>query len=227
VTADPQPAVPVEPEPPEPETPIEPEMPLEPDPLDAILAPRPPRPVFVLSVAPALRACARVAAVRAILEWLDGANAEPLNLPGHPIMVELLPQPELEPGEVGRFVLLGRGGWPVNELRVRAAIGRRDGEPAEAWRARLSTIPHELAHVGQWFATYGRQTPWDVAHADVEARRHELPSLAPWRRQDLEGGGAASPEAIGRELVARFLAEHPAMAEPDCPPACPCRAASA
>ena len=190
---------------------------------EMLLLDRPRRPVFVISAPPAVRACGRARSVEAFLAWLEAGNGDELGLPGRPIMIELSPKPHLQDGDTGRFVILGRGGWPVNELRVVAAIGRTHGDAPEAWEARLSAIPHELAHVGQWHALHGDQTPWEIASEDAKANRHELPSLAAWRALDVHGSEDASPESIARHLVRRFLDEHPQLARPECAPGCPCR----
>lgn len=175
---------------------------------------------IVLSVPKSLRSCGRVAAASALCEWSSGPVGRDLGLPDRPVTVELSPKPELTRHQVGRFVVEGWGRRFVDRFWVMIAIGRR---PDGGWEAQLASIPHELAHVGQWVRLFGERTPWEVVSPDFEAGVVGLPSLAPWRRFEHEGGGGSSPESIARRLTPAFLKVHPEYIYPRCRDDCPCR----
>ena len=173
---------------------------------------------IALAVPPPFRRCARVEAVTAFAEWLDGRAGAELGLPVRTVTVELSPKPALSRGAVGRFLVEGYGRRFLTELWVSLAIGQRSDVD---WEAQLATLPHELAHVGQWVRRYGERSPWDVVEPDFASGAVGLPSLAAWRF-DSEGGGRSSPEAIARRLTPAFLADRDQFRYPVCPASCPC-----
>jgi hypothetical protein len=112
--------------------------------------------------------------------------------------------------------MLDRAGRWLDCLLVGIAIGHQ--LDSDWWEPQLATLPHELAHIGQWAEIYGEQTPWEVVKQDIDSGAVGLPSLSPWRRHD----GEAEAEKIARILTPAFIDIHPEFECPACPVGCPC-----
>jgi hypothetical protein len=104
------------------------------------------------------------------------------------------------------------------------AIGSIPYEDEADWAARLTTLPHELVHVGQFVRAFGGRTPAAVARSAGAGRVAIDAAFQSWASMDAEAGGAASAEAIGRRLTDAYHDAFPLVAGlPLCPPRCGCR----
>jgi hypothetical protein len=164
-------------------------------------------------------------AFEAMFHWLQDREEFASRLPdvdGPDLVVELSAADELPGGGVGVQVIydsklglwhaLDRGllrGFPDMYL-VRIAMGRKRTEAyVEYWHARLTTLPHELLHVADWYGKYGA-TPLQVAMRPDAAEVFEAQALAVAAEH---APGAPDPEEQeARGLTGLFLEEHPEYA---------------
>jgi len=156
--------------------------------------------MIVLEVPRRLWRSVRVAAFESFAEWLDTHHAATLGLPRDAeVVVEVHGGAELPRrhyrSAVGLTLLVDPATKrPRDDYRVAIATGAYPGEDDASWQARLETLPHELAHVGSWYAIAGA-TPARAGHA----------AWAAWKRRAPETVDDPE-EQLGRRLTAQFIA---------------------
>ena len=124
--------------------------------------------MIVCEIPDALWDCPRAAAFERFADWLAEHQAAALGLPDREVVVELCAGdvvPKAFGAAVGVFVVeerrAGMRGFH-DELRVVVAVGEDSTD--WDWQARLETLPHELAHAGDFWQQF-ELTPEHVARA--------------------------------------------------------------
>ena len=181
--------------------------------------------MIILEVPPAIWKCPRVAALDAFCTWLWAEQRTLLGLPPE-VLVSVRAGRQMGRRAVGQFIVEETFGVFPDAFWLVVAIGATRQEDEADWASRLTTVPHELVHVGQFVATFGGRTPAAVARsAGKRANRLAIDAaFAPWSSVDHEAGGPASPEMIARRLTDAYHDANPAAAaRPNCSSSCGCR----
>lgn len=155
-------------------------------------------------------------AFETMVQWLLEREPFMSDLPEEPDVVVLLYLSETLPGSRGRSV----GEFVVYDSKervfpdqyiVRVTMGRKSSESfVEDWWARLTTLPHELLHLIEWYDRHGG-TPADVAASTHGAEALAAQSLSAIAEH--ESGAEDPEEQLSRKLTTEFLDAHPEYAE--------------
>jgi hypothetical protein len=161
-------------------------------------------------------------AFEAMFDWMRNLEAFAPRLPpedGPDLIVELFAADEIPGGGVGEFAVYDSKLWISSAInmgvfrgfsdvyRVRIAMGKkRDEAYVEDWWARLTTLPHELLHVMDWYGKYGA-TPLEVAMRPDAEEVYDAYVLSV--SAEHEEGAPDPEEQEARRLTDLFLNEHP------------------